>query len=129
MVVVEGRQWDIPDATVVPWLFGLSRSLTTRVVGSGALTATVGAPTEGQRGRPRYLVSLPNRESGELSESWVVPWVAGLAASHGLTLPPPIGNPSTRSSCYQALMEAHQRGWVEYSGLSERTEDDADRSG
>lgn len=92
------------SADAIPWLFGVHRTARGILLGQHEIRK-LPAHVE----KPFFVVDVSGEGPTNLSKSWVLPWVRGLAKANGSEL--------VHSSRVQALMRAERNGWVEYLGV------------
>jgi len=122
---VNGQDHEVQHDQVIPWVCGLRGALDSVdlgldiINGSPHSVVTVDVdPTEGDRPGITYLIEVDGVRR-ELAESWVLPWMHGLAVRHGVDAGA-VCDPSAaeRAQRVQALMVGHQRGWFTYTGFT-----------
>ena len=123
---VAGRSYEISADQVIPWICGVHGTLDTFDIGYHPITTDI----------DYYPISIdvdPSADQGmlyhiefdgarrDLAESWVLPWVRGLAVRNGVedheVFDPDAAN---RAQLVQALMVGHQRRWFIYDGFTHR---------
>lgn len=111
---VDGQDYQIPEDQVIPWLLGVHGTLDS-IYGGDRQVVIDADPAASDRPGMLYTIEFDGK-SHELAESWVLPWMRGLAVRHGI---PSIGDPtvSERAQRIQALMVGHHRGLFAYVGF------------
>lgn len=119
---VDGSHHEVPAEHVVPWVCGVNGRIDTVDFGPN-VTVDVDPATSDRPGIV-YLVEVDGKRY-ELADSWVLPWVRGLAIHHGADARD-VCDPDAaeRAQRVQALMVGHQRGWFTYTGFSNTTRED-----
>lgn len=114
---VDGRDYMIPAEEVIPVMCGISGTLETVDLGERVTVDVDPAIADADPG-VTYLVEVDGK-SRRLAESWILPWVKGLAIHHGCDADGVCDRTaSERAQRVQALMVGHQRGWFTYSGFT-----------
>lgn len=115
---VDGRDYEVPAGDVVPWVCGVNGTIDTADLGPH-ITVDVD-PSSADRPGTVYLIEIDGKRY-ELSESWVLPWMRGLAVRHNVEARD-VCDPGAaeRAQRVQALMVGHQRGWLVYTGFTQR---------
>lgn len=118
---VDGRDYEVSAGQVVPWLCGFHAKIDTVDIGT---TVTIDADPSLDPTNPRSGVTYRVEFEGRpyvLAESWVLPWLRGLAVHHGVSESDLFDvSAADRAQRVQALMVSHQRGWLVYNGFIHR---------
>jgi len=115
---VDGRDHEVSAEQVIPWVCGVNASLDTVDLGP-SITVDVD-PSATDRPETAYIVEFDGVRR-DLAESWVLPWVRGLATRNGVS-EREVFDPDAagRAQRVQALMVGHQRGWFTYAGFTHK---------
>jgi hypothetical protein len=116
----------VAPVDVAPFLLGLAAgslySVDVTVDGGGGARgiAAMNVDPSGGDQAEVYLVQLSDdAEASRICAAWVIPWVRGLAAFHGIDLYTILDRSAAeRARRIQALMIGHQRGWFTYHGFN-----------
>lgn len=118
---VDGHDHEISAEQVIPWVCGVNGTLDTLNLGHRHPISVDVYPDATDRPGTTYLIEFDGKRY-ELAESWVLPWMRGLAIRHGIDVRD-VCDPNTaeRAQRVQALMVGHQRGWFTYIGFEKET--------
>lgn len=121
-ISTNGLGYDIPAYQVIPFVCGIHGVLDSVDLGlDRPITAEVD-PAASDRPEAMYLIEFDERHR-VLAESWVMPWMRGMAIRHGIA-DQDLCDPTTaqRAQCIQALMVGHQFGLFIYIGFTHKRE-------
>jgi hypothetical protein len=120
---VDGRDHDVPADQVIPWVCGIHGVLDTIDLGFHRPITVDVDPSASDRPGTVYIIEIDGVRHN-LAESWVLPWMRGLAIRHGIT-DRAICDPSAaeRAQRVQALMAGHQLGLFTYAGFTTHKKD------
>lgn len=120
---VDGQDYEVPSDQVIPWMCGINATLDSVDLGLDIVVVTVDVdPAATDRPGTTYIVEIDGIRH-ELAESWVLPWMRGLAIRHGIA-DRAVCDPSAaeRAQRVQALMVGHQLGLFSYTGFTYKKE-------
>lgn len=119
---VDGNDHEVQADHVIPFVCGVNGTIDTADLGPH-ITVDVDPATSDRPGGTVYLVEIDGKRR-ELAESWILPWVRGLAIRHGIDVRD-VCDPGVaeRAQRVQALMVGHQRGWFVYTGFTNRAKE------
>lgn len=115
---VNGRDHKIPSDQVIPWICGIHGVLDTIDLGlDHTITVDVDPAATDQPGIT-YIIEMGGARH-YLAESWVLPWMRGMAIRHGIA-DQDLRDPHTaeRAQRVQALMVGHQLDLFTYLGFT-----------
>jgi hypothetical protein len=117
---VDGNDHEVSAEQVIPWLCGVNGTLDTVDLGHHhPITVDVDPSATDRPGTTTTYIVEFDGVRRDLAESWVLPWVRGLAARHGVA-DREVFDPDAagRAQQVQALMVGHQRRWFTYTGFT-----------
>jgi len=119
---VDGQDYEVPSDQVIPWICGIHGVLDSIDIGLHRPITVDVDPAATDRPGITYIIEI-DCVRYELAESWVLPWMRGLAIRHGIA-GLAVCDPSAaeRAQRVQALMVGHQFGLFAYIGFTHKKE-------
>jgi len=119
---VDGQDYEVPADQVIPWVCGIHGTLESVDLGMDRPITDDVDPAASDRPGTTYIIEIDGVRH-ELAESWVLPWMRGLAIRHGIA-DRSVCDPSAaeRAQRVQALMVGHQFGLFSYTGFTHKKE-------
>lgn len=118
---VNAHDHEIQSEHVIPWVCGVNGTICTADLGPHIAVDV--DPAAYDRTGAVYIVEIDGKRY-ELAESWILPWVRGLAIRNCVDARD-VCDPGAaeRAQRVQALMVGHQRGWFTYTGFTNRAKE------
>jgi hypothetical protein len=115
---VDGQDYEVPADQVIPWVCGIHGVLDTIDLGLDRPITVDVDPAASDRPGTIYIIEIDGVRH-DLAESWVLPWMRGLAIRNGIA-DQAVCDPSAaeRAQRVQALMVGHQFGLFTYTGFT-----------